>query len=87
MQQLNNFTATPLQSIPKVNDIATIVTEVTTTEDEKNFEDAVGEKMAIALALDMRIAAAVKADRRSRQQALNLSPAAYKSGLQFPCCC
>ena len=49
------------------------------------FEEAAEAKLAIAAAMDMVIAAGVKADRRFLQQALKSSPAADTSGLQFHC--
>ena len=44
-------------------------------------------KLAIAAALDMIVVAAVKAGRRSRQQAPKPSPIADTSGQLFPCYC
>ena len=80
-----HITTTPLQPILKVNDTAISVTKVTVTEDEKKFEEAVETKLALAAALNVRIAAAVKANRRSRQQAPKPSPVADTRGHLFPC--
>ena len=75
-----HITSTPLLPILKITNTATSVTKVTTTEDEQKFEEAVETKLAIDAALDMRIADAVKADRRSRQQAPKPSPTTDTSG-------
>ena len=75
-----HITTTPLQPILKVYDTATSVIKVTKIEDEKRFEESVEAKLATAAAEDIRI---VKADRRSRPQALKSSPAMSTSVLQF----